>query len=115
MHLAQLYEALEGNRVSRFALADKLARKPELLPDVLKTWLSWWRDLTLLAQQAGSNGELALTNVDERDHLWQLAQSWSGKQALASLKQTNQALWQLEHNANTRLVVENLLLTYPLA
>jgi DNA polymerase-3 subunit delta' len=115
VHLAQLYEALAGNRVSRFALADKLARKPELLPDVLKTWLSWWRDLTLLAQQAGSNGELALTNVDERDHLWQLAQSWSGKQALASLKQTNQALWQLEHNANTRLVVENLLLTYPLA
>ena len=115
VHLAQLYEALEGNRVSRFALADKLAHKPELLPDVLKTWLSWWRDLALLAQQAGLNGELALTNVDERDHLWQLAQSWRGKQALASLKQTNQALWQLEHNANPRLVVENLLLTYPLA
>jgi len=115
VHLAQLYEALAGNRVSRFALADKLSRKPELLPDVLKTWLSWWRDLTLLAQQAGSNGDLALTNVDEREHLWQLAQSWSGKQALAGLKQTNLAIWQLERNANTRLVVENLLLTYPLA
>ena len=114
LHLEQLYQALEGSRVFRFDLADKLARKPELLPDVLKTWLSWWRDLTLLAQHGGANGDLALTNVDEGGRLAQLAQSWSAKQALAGLKQTNLALWQLERNANTRLVVENLLLTYPL-
>jgi hypothetical protein len=47
--LDQLQEALYGNRVERFELADKLARKPEELPAVLRTWLSWWRDLALLA------------------------------------------------------------------
>jgi hypothetical protein len=39
---------------------------------------------------------------------------WTADQALTSLQQTNHALWQLARNANTRLVLENLLLTYPL-
>ncbi|MEI2611663.1 MAG: hypothetical protein V9G20_23760 [Candidatus Promineifilaceae bacterium] len=43
-----------------------------------------------------------------------LLDKWSPPQILACLQRTNDALWQLERNANTRLVVENLLLTYPL-
>lgn len=118
--LAYLHEALDGRRVERFFLADKLARKPEELPDLLKTWLSWWRDLTLLAHgngrgARGSSRGLRLSNIDERETLEGLRQRWSAGQIFASLKQTDLALWQLEHNANTRLVLENLFLTYPLA
>ena len=113
-HLAQLYDALDGNRVARFALADKLARKADILPALLQTWLSWWRDATLLAQKNGEAHGLHLTNIDENDRLQQVVKSWHKKEALTSLKQTNLALWQLERNGNTRLVVENLLLTYPL-
>lgn len=114
-HLAQLYEALNGQRVARFKLADKLTRKPEALPDVLKSWLSWWRDAMLLAQQPDPQAaQVALTNLDENGRLRELAARWTKEETLASLKQTNLALWQLERNANARLVIENLLLVYPL-
>lgn len=109
--LEQLYDALAGNRVTRFALADKLSQKGELLPELLQTWLSWWRDLVLLKNGDGAVGRL--TNVDQRARLQRLAQRIEPQQALASLKQTSQAIWQIEHNANSRLVVENLLLVYP--
>ncbi|HFQ94064.1 MAG TPA: DNA polymerase III subunit delta' [Anaerolineae bacterium] len=110
-HLEYLHDALTGNRVSRFQLADKLARKPENLPQILQTWLSWWRDVNLLARQNGAPA--ALTNIDERPLLEETARATDEESALAALKQTNLALWQLERNANTRLALENLLLTYP--
>jgi DNA polymerase-3 subunit delta' len=113
-HLAHLHNALAARRAYRFALADKLGRKPEALPDLLKTWLSWWRDLTLLNQRRGRSVNLLLTNVDEVERLEPLAATWTEQQINASLNQTNEALWQLERNANTRLVLENLLLIYPI-
>lgn len=112
--LDHLHEALAGRRVQRFQLADKLARKPERLPDLLKTWLSWWRDLTLLSQRRGQSVTLNLTNVDEIPQMEPLAAAWTAQQVTASLQQTNDALWQLERNANTRLVLETLFLTYPI-
>ncbi len=111
--LDDLHIALEGSRVKRFALADKLARKAENLPAILQTWLSWWRDINLLVQQKGSQTQMTLSNMDELAQLDKWAHIYNREQAFASLKQTNLALWQLQRNANTRLVVENLLLTYP--
>jgi DNA polymerase-3 subunit delta' len=113
--LAQLREALDGNRVRRFALAEKLARKPELLPDLLRTWLSWWHDLALLAYRRQSIGPIVpISNVDQRQYLANLADKWAREKVLSGFKQTDLALWQLERNGNTRLVLENLFLSYPL-
>lgn len=114
--LAQLEEALHGRYAARFDLAEKLARKPEQLPDLLRVWLSWWRDLALLAQaqQAGHAGAAAISNVDHAPSLARLAAQWPAAAIQASLKQTNLALWQLERNANARLVLEVLLLAYPM-
>ena len=112
--LGFLHEALAARRAHRFNLAEKLARKPETLPDLLKTWLSWWRDLTLLNQRRGKPISLMLTNVDEVERLEPLASTWTEAQINNSLNQTNEAIWQLERNANTRLVLENLFLVYPL-
>jgi DNA polymerase-3 subunit delta' len=112
-HLAQLQTALDGSHVARFQLADKLARKPEALPDILKTWLSWWRDVTLLSQENGQPLNTAVTNIDHLAQLQTRAHAWDKKETFTSLKQTSQALWQLERNANARLVLENLLLAYP--
>lgn len=112
--LDALYDALAGNRVQRFAIADKLARKPEQLPALLQTWLSWWRDAVCLAQQPDpKSANVPLTNLDATEKLRTYVASWPRKATLKSLKRTNQALWQLERNANTRLVIENLLLAYP--
>ena len=111
--LDYLHNALNGSRVDRFQLADKLAKKAEELPAVLQTWLSWWRDLNMLVQGNGRQAKVVLTNIDEVEQIDHWANRYDEEQALASLKQTNLALWQLERNANTRLVLENLLLTYP--
>ena len=108
-----LHTALNGTRVTRFQLADKLARKGELLPATLQTWLSWWRDLNLLVQQNGNQTQVTISNIDDVELLDKLAHTYDEDDAVESLKQTNLALWQLERNANTRLVIENLLLTYP--
>lgn len=110
-HIVALHTALQGNRAHRFQQADKLASDAETLPDLLRTWLSWWRDLALLSW---GNSPL-LTNIDEHTTLIRLKTLWSPDQVLNCLQKTNLALWQLERNANTRLVVENLLLTYPFA
>jgi DNA polymerase-3 subunit delta' len=110
--LETLYDALAGNRVARFALADKLSRKAEELPDVFKTWLSWWRDALLLTQANGQR--VVISNIDQQAQLAEKVKGWQADQAFTSLQQTNQALWQLARNGNTRLVVENLLLAYPL-
>ena len=106
-----LHEALGGGRLLRFQLADKLTRSPETLPALLQTWLSWWRDLLLVAV-AGEQS--AITHLDHQEHLHRVATSWSQEQVLRGLNQTKEALWQLEHNANSRLVMENLFLTYPI-
>lgn len=113
--LEVLNKALAGNRVRRFAQADKLARKPELLPEMLKSWLSWWRDLALLAYYRGSFAEPPpIQNIDQQAKLEGFAASWEIEAVLNGFKQTNLAIWQLARNGNTRLVLENLFLSYPL-
>lgn len=115
-HMELLKEVLAATRVGRFDIAEKLARQPESLPDVLQTWLSWWRDLTILHWSgAVSNGHSQITNIDYLAWLQNLARSYSAPQATTGLKRTEKSLWALEHNANARLVLENLFLKYPLS
>lgn len=107
--LKLLQTALKGSLIERFDLADKLTKQPEELPACLQTWLSWWRDVALVHWQQGEQ----ITNLDEERLIWESAGSWTAQQTLSSLQQTQQAIWQLQHNANSRLVIENLLLNYP--
>lgn len=109
--LETLHQALNGSLVARFSLAETLARKADTLPPLLRTWLSWWRDLALMAYGRGSNE--AISNVDESGKLHELAGRLSRASVFASLAQTEAALRQLGQNANARLVLENVLLTYP--
>lgn len=112
--IEQLQSVLGGNRGHRFAQADKLANKPEMIPPLLQTWLGWWRDLLLLSQGGGENGRFApLTNIDQQATLQQQSQQWDKQAILRSLQETRHALWQLQRNANTKLVLENLFLVYP--
>ena len=113
-HLQLLNEVLAATRVGRFDIAEKLARQPEALPDILQTWLSWWRDLALLHwPNAAGNGHSQLTNVDYLAWLKKLALEYPATDTTAGLKRTEKSLWALEHNANARLVLENLFLKYP--
>ncbi len=110
-HLAHLEELLSGRRVQRFAKAEKLGKSAEELPALLRTWSSWWRDLALLVYGGGFDD--AVVNVDHRPLLRKLGAQWQRDEIINALQQTQKALWQLEHNGNTRLVLENLFLRYP--
>jgi DNA polymerase-3 subunit delta' len=114
--LEHLYQVVVGSRASRFELAEKLSRKPEDLPGEIKSWLSWWRDVNLMYHQKAQDrdGMIPITNIDQQAYLERMARTWNREEIEASLMQTNLALWQLAHNANVRLVLENLFLTYPL-
>lgn len=115
-NLNQLHEALEGKRVRRFVLAEKLSRNPGKLPQLLRTWLSWWRDLSLVAYGQGTvNPSVPISNIDQQRVLEDLAGVWSTESIVQNLAATGQAIQYLAQNANTRLVMENLLLGYPLS
>ena len=88
-----------------------LARKADALPPLLRTWLSWWRDLALLAY--GRRTADTISNIDEVELLYELAGQWPRGGVLAALRQTEAALRQLRQNANARLVLENVMLSYP--
>lgn len=110
--LTLLSQALSQNRVHRFNLADRLSKQSETLPDLLRAWQSWWRDLALLAW--GTPGETTLVNIDHLETFRVLARDWPPQDISSALEETGKALWQLEHNANARLVLENLFLHYPI-
>ena len=121
--LSQLKEVLGANRVGRFKIADKMARDPESLPEILQIWLGWWRDAALLkwptthrndSDSGNSQSHSQLTNIDHLTWLTQIASIYSASDTTKSLKQTEKSLWALERNANARLVLENLFLNYPL-
>jgi DNA polymerase-3 subunit delta' len=114
--LSQLSEALDGRRVRRFAIADKLSNNPDKLPGLLRTWLGWWRDLALLAYGLGPVYlAVPIANIDQRRRLEDLAGAWPAEVIAGCVESTSRALWQLSINANARLVMENLLLSYPLS
>ena len=111
IHQLELLETIvTETRIGRFKLADKLTQHPEQLPAYLHNWLTWWRDLILLAHE---DSEETITNIDKLPQLRQHRQSWDKELILRCLKQTQTALWQLERNANAKLVIENLFLCYP--
>lgn len=109
--LELLFETFGETRVHRFATAERLARTSEELPELLQLWLSFWRDLILVA--ISGDGSDAVSNIGQVERLTAYAQVWPAETILDSLRHTEEALWQLERNANTRLVLENLLLNYP--
>ena len=115
-NLTQLHEALQRPAGAAASLAEKLSRKPELLPDLLRTWLSWWRDLALVAYGLGPfNPSVPISNIDQQHILEELATVWSQETIVQNLAATGRAIQYLAQNANTRLVMENLLLGYPLS
>ncbi|MEZ4517599.1 MAG: DNA polymerase III subunit delta' [Chloroflexota bacterium] len=107
-----LDKALATSRVGRFALAETLAKKPDHLLATLRIWLSWWRDVTLLT--CGRLEDEYVSNIDRQQDLYAYSQQWTTQQVLRGLNRTDRAIWQIEHNANTRLVLENMMLAYPL-
>lgn len=103
-------------RAEQFIRAGKLSENKESLPQVLETWLSWWRDLLLLnSRELGeeSTDSGLVMNVDRADILHAQARHYSTGEIQAALQATRLAVRQLAQNANARLVLEVLALSLP--
>jgi len=96
-------------RVERLRYAQHLSQSSDGLREMLDLWLSWWRDLLLI--KGGSSTEV--TNVDREATLRSQARGYSLPQVRDFIAALRAAVWQLEHNANTRLTLEVLMLSLP--
>ena len=108
-HLDEMIELIGQGRVERLRYVQHLGKSPDGLREVLDLWLSWWRDLLLI--KGGSSAEV--TNIDREATLHSQAQGYSLIQVRDFIEALRAAVWQLEHNANTRLTLEVLMLSLP--
>jgi len=107
--LDEMIALMGQGRVERLRYAQQLGQNPDSLREVLDLWLSWWRDLLLIK---GSSSK-EVTNVDREATLRSQARGYSLIQVRDFVKALRAAVWQLEHNANTRLTLEVLMLSLP--
>ena len=108
-YLDDLQALLKADRLARFAYAEGLTKKSDLARDAIDLWRTWWRDVLLAA--SGSSAELI--NVDRAEQIQTLAQRVDVNQAKAAADACGRALWQMDKNVTPRLVVEVLLLDFP--
>lgn len=107
--LDDLLTLLDASRVQRFAYAENLAKDKDVLRSLLPVWLSFWRDVLLRAAGAAA----PLSNPDRSEAVEVLARRLgleTARRAIVSVEHTIEAL---DHNANTRLAAEVLLLDLP--
>lgn len=111
--MATFLGLLSANRVRRFKLAEDISRPYELarqnMGEVLPVWLSFWRDVFVRA----SGADLPLVNVDLSHQVDQVASLLNDKTARALVIAHENALQQVDLNANVRLLVETLTLRWP--
>lgn len=104
-----LLAVLEQDLPSRFETAQVLAREGATLPEVLEYWLTFWRDVLLV--QAGENDEVIHT--DRHTLLDAIAAAIAVQDTVRVLDTLENAQEALLTNANTQLLVENVLLDLP--
>jgi DNA polymerase-3 subunit delta' len=107
--LGEMIELMGQGRVERLRYAQHLSQSPDGLREVLDLWLSWWRDLLLIRGDSATE----VTNVDREAALCSQARGYSLIQVWDFIEALRTAVWQLEHNANTRLTLEVLMLSLP--
>jgi len=108
--LDSLVKLLNASRVPRFSFAQKVSHTPELVSDTLEVWLWWWRDVLLTHQSCGEE----IMNLDRREEIAGCASQYSLNEIYTAMQAVRTAQQQLDTNANLRLTLEVLLLSFPL-
>lgn len=108
--LIGLATASQGDRFTYAAqLAALFGRDRGAAREMLDLWMGWWRDL-LLVKGAGAN---LITNIDQEAVLGHQAEDYSLTQIVGFIQSLDAAAWQLDQNANPRLVFEVLMMNIP--
>lgn len=97
----------ESGPTQRLKMAAKLLHDTEKLDELLSVWLIWWRELLL-----ASEGYQLPTSQEsgQRERFVRQAQPAEARRGVVHIQE---AMRQLEQNANPRMVLETLLLELP--
>lgn len=110
--LDMLERLVAGPLTERFKESEGLAKDRLALYPLLSLWQTWWRDLLLLVEHAGT----PLTNLDRAAHLRVVALHCSAEEVYEALNATRTALHTLmTTNVQARLALDVMLLQYPRA
>ncbi|MBI4301381.1 MAG: DNA polymerase III subunit delta' [Chloroflexi bacterium] len=111
--LAELRALAKGDLHQRFAYASQMASQFHshrgAVQEALGLWRDWWQDLLLIKAECPN----LITNIDNENILIEEAEVFSLPQAKDFLSALETASWQLDQNANPRLVLEALMLSIP--
>ncbi|MGC8826877.1 MAG: DNA polymerase III subunit delta' C-terminal domain-containing protein, partial [Anaerolineae bacterium] len=107
--LERLLGLLSAGWTERLLAADELAQSPDLLPEMLAVWLSWWRDLLLVQQDL----EGRVVNLDRVEELRRFSAGISRQQIFAVLTALQTCADALQKNVNARLAMEWLVMRMP--
>ena len=107
--LSCLLNVLPASRVDRFVFAKGLTNDREALVATLDLWGCWLRDVMHVA--AGAN--TPLINVDKQKEIAFAANQLTVGEAVRAVSAVRTAQTQLKRNANSRLVIEVLMLEIP--
>jgi DNA polymerase-3 subunit delta' len=105
-----LLAAMQANRRGRMLYAESAAAHAEILPLLLDTWQTWWRDAMLLAE----GSRIEPVNADQIEVLAQVAQAVGiegVRGALRAVVETSGLL--ADTNVNARLALDVMLLRMP--
>jgi DNA polymerase III subunit delta' len=106
---------MQSNYSDRFAAAYQLAlqfaKKRETVYEIMDSWIGWWRDLLLVKIDCPGD----IVNLDYLSVLSEMAGSYKLEQIKTALVDLREAVEHLKLNANSRLVLESLMLNLPVA
>ena len=106
-------ELMEASYTHRFSYASDLAsafgKNRSHVENVFALWIDWWRDLLLLK----TGNDEYITNVDYQSVLQGIAERCRLSQIQSFIQSIQTAAIQLGQNANSRLVLETLVLDMP--
>jgi DNA polymerase-3 subunit delta' len=100
---------MASSRVDRFHYVESMSKNPQSLPEILKVWQSFWRDVMLSTSKSNSQ----ITNVDYQERISQLAKKFNYEQAFNMVVKLEQVFDNLAHNINPRLSLEVFMLDLP--
>ena len=109
MWLEDQLNLLSASRVDRFNYVDTMAKNPQTYLEILKVWLSFWRDILLRSSSSNSQ----ITNIDYQEIIKDLADRFSRQQAFSMVVALEKVFDQLARNVNPRLALEVFMLDLP--
>jgi DNA polymerase-3 subunit delta' len=105
----ELLTVLYGDRVDRFAYAEAIYRRENLI-DILEMWQAWWRDILLVAE-GSSTYPVNADRVEDVHAVAGLLTREEARDALRAIRKTLDIVTNT--NANKRLALEVMLLNIP--